>query len=161
MIETFYLRSTSGRPPLRIGLMLDSLNLPVWIVSIIDHIQASNFARIELLVLNGLAAQKPPATGRRSPLPVRAWRIVSNSKRRGKLLYNAYTKWDEKKYRPANNPLLTQDCSGRLDGIPQIIVQPQVKGFTHRFQAADVEAIRAAELDVIFRFGFNIIRGDI
>ena len=100
MLETFYLRSTSGRPPLRIGLMVDSFDLPVWIVSIIDHIRASNFARVELIVVNGIATQRRPGAGKRPSLPVRAWRIVSNPKRRSKLLYNAYAKWDEGKYRP-------------------------------------------------------------
>ena len=159
MLESFYLRSASGRPPLRIGLMLDSFILPAWIVSIVDHILESNFTTLELIVLNGLEQNRP--AGKRPPLPVRAWRILSTPKRRSKLLYNAYTKWDEKKYRRPENPLMTEDCSDRLEGIPQIVVQPQVKGFTHRFDPADVEAIRSSELDVIFRFGFNIIRGDI
>jgi hypothetical protein len=161
MLETFYLRSASSRPPLRIGLMLDSFNLPAWITSILDHVQASNFARIELIVLNGIAVQKPAAARKRPPLPVRAWRLISNHRRRKKLLFNIYEKWEEKKYRPANNPLLTHDYSGRLSGIPQIIILPQVKGFTHRFTAGDVDAIRSSQLDVIFRFGFNIIRGEI
>jgi hypothetical protein len=35
------------------------------------------------------------------------------------------------------------------------------KRFVHRFPAEAVDAIRALNLDVILRFGFNIIRGDI
>jgi hypothetical protein len=160
MLESFYLQSTSGRPPLRIGLMLDSFILPAWIVSIVQHIRASNFASIELIVLNG-TGKKEPAVGTRAPLPVRAWRTISNSKRRRKLLYNAYTRWDEKKYRPAHNPFTPQDCTDLLSGTRQIVLQPQAKGFTHRFTPADVESIRSSELDVVLRFGFNIIRGDI
>ncbi|MCB1021092.1 MAG: hypothetical protein KDC27_14265 [Acidobacteria bacterium] len=40
-------------------------------------------------------------------------------------------------------------------------VEPIAKGSTHRFQPCDVEVIRAQNLDVILRWGFNIIRGDI
>ena len=160
MLESFYLRSTSGRPPLRIGLMLDSFALPAWIVSVIKHIRASNFATIELIVLNGIEQNKPSG-GKKANLPARAWRLIGNPKRRSKLLYNAYTKWDANKYRPADNPSTLQDTTELLRGIRQLVVQPQVKGFTHRFTNADIEAIRSSELDVIFRFGFNIIRGDI
>jgi hypothetical protein len=160
MLETFYLRSNSERPPLRIGLMLDSLTFPAWIVSIIQHILASNLASIELLIFNGIE-QNRSAGAPKALLPVRAWRIMSNPKRRSRLLYNAYTKWDEKKYRPASNPFTPRDCTEMLHGVRRIVVHPQAKGFTHRFTPADIETIRASELDVIFRFGFNIIRGDI
>jgi hypothetical protein len=139
--------------------MLDSFTLPAWIASVIEHIRASNFAAIELIVLNGIEQKKTPAA--KAALPVRAWRVIGDAKRRRKLLYNAYTKWDAKKYRPAHNPFVPKDCTGLLRGVPRIVIEPQVKGFTHRFSSEDVEAVRSGGLDVIFRFGFNIIRGEI
>ena len=52
MLEIFHLTSTTKREPLRIGLMMDSLTLPAWAASIVDHIQQCNFARIESVILN-------------------------------------------------------------------------------------------------------------
>ena len=47
---------------LRIGIMLDSYVSSAWVAKIIEDIQASSFARIELVVLN----TPPPAV--RPPL---------------------------------------------------------------------------------------------
>jgi methionyl-tRNA formyltransferase len=38
---------------------------------------------------------------------------------------------------------------------------PIVKGFTQRFSQQDLEIVREQKLDVILRFGFNILRGEI
>ena len=40
-------------------------------------------------------------------------------------------------------------------------MKPIVKGFVHRFPPEVVEEVRRRDLDVILRFGFNILRGDI
>ena len=55
MIAEQFLVSPSKRPPLRIGLLLDGLLLPRCFEQVIDHIQKSNFAKIELLMIQTLA----------------------------------------------------------------------------------------------------------
>jgi len=53
------------------------------------------------------------------------------------------------------------DCSSLLAGIESIEVEPIGKKFVHRFPAEALEKIRSKDLDVILRFGFNILSGDI
>ena len=53
------------------------------------------------------------------------------------------------------------DCSERLRDTPVIRVQPLVKGFMHRFPPEALKEIRRHEIDVFFRFGFNILRGNV
>jgi hypothetical protein len=48
-----------------------------------------------------------------------------------------------------------------LSGIETIEVEPEGKKFVHRFPADALERIREKNLDVLIRFGFNILHGDI
>jgi len=94
-------------------------------------------------------------------LPLRVWRILRDKRRRSQFLYSAYSKGDRKRFSPANDPMNPVDCSSRLATCPTISVVPIAKGFTHRFSPNDLETVRAQNLDVILRFGFNILRGEI
>ncbi|MGH9631447.1 MAG: glucosamine inositolphosphorylceramide transferase family protein [Bryobacteraceae bacterium] len=160
MLETFCLRSTSNQPALRIGLLLDSYIQPAWIVQILEHIRASDFARIEFIILNE-AAQKPFGSGGRVPLPVRAIRVLRDPLKRKRLLYSWYLKWDQKTFKPSNDPFRRVDCTELLSGFDRIAVRPVTKGFTHRFTPEDLKLVQGRNLDVMLRFGFNILRGDI
>jgi hypothetical protein len=158
MLEIFHLTSTAQREPLRVGLMMDSFMLPAWAATIIEHIQQSNFARIESVILNA-AEQPPPAPP--APLPTRVWRILQDKKRRSQLLYSLYFKWEARRRSIANDPMRSVDCTDKLAACPIVTVEPVVKGFTHRFSPSDLEIVRGQQLDVILRFGFNILRGEI
>jgi hypothetical protein len=101
MLEVFHLTSTAKPEPLRIGLMMDSLTLPAWAATIVDHIQQSNFARIESVILNA-AEQPPPA--KPAPLPVRIWRILRDKRKRSQILYSLYFRWDAQRYSMPGDP---------------------------------------------------------
>jgi hypothetical protein len=75
-------------------------------------------------------------------------------------LYERYLRYDERK-KPANHPLEVVDCTGLLANIDSIEVEPIGKKFVHRFPPEALETIRAKDLDVLIRFGFNILKGDI
>ncbi len=159
MIAEQFLVSPSNRPPLRIGLFLDGLSLPHCYEQVIDHIQRSNFATIELLVIRGYASPE-------SMKPRRSkWRrigdILSDPKRRRYLGFAIYNELDKKYFSGANHPYEEVDCTERLRGIKSLEITPIVKGFVHRFAPEDVEEIRKLDLDVILRFGFNILNGEI
>ena len=61
MLASFYRQSNSQNPPLRIGLLLDSNELPQCFAEVIDDIQQSNFARLEFLIFN--AEDRSSASG--------------------------------------------------------------------------------------------------
>ncbi len=158
-ILDFYRCSTSGRPPLRVGLMLDSIRTTRVQAAIIEAIQQTNFAKIELILLNKKA---PPVVrdSRQTFLPGKILGRLTNPKLRSSLLYDFYTRLNSKQSVPSD-PTVAADCSSLLQCTPRIEIQPLGKGFVHRFAPEAVKEIRSRNLDVLIRFGFNILRGDI
>jgi hypothetical protein len=126
---------------------------------VLDQIRRSNFADLELVVINQLAAA-PPLRRKRGKAETLAG-MLSDPVRRRRLAFTLYSHWDEKKNRDAVDLLGPVDCSDLLDGVETITVEPVVKGFVHRFPDDATQLTVSRNLDVIFRFGFNIIRGDI
>jgi hypothetical protein len=162
MIADHFLISRSKRPRLRIGLLLDGLSLPSCFEQVIDHIQKSNFAKIEFVMMH-VPANPPPAQPTRSRRS--RWNVLrgllSDPKRRPKLGFAIYQKLDQKLCLRVNDPLAPVDCTDRLSRVESIKITPLVKGFVHRFDPSDIEQIRKRNLDVILRFGFNILKGDV
>ena len=134
---------------LRIGLMLDSFSVDAWIAKLIDDIQASDFATVSLIILN--TPQERPRLSLRKRIKAH-WQ---------KTAYVRYSEWDYHRNRGADDSHAQVDLSEKLARVQVLQVKPLRKGFTDRLEAADVEAVRAADLDVMFRFGFRIVRGEI
>jgi hypothetical protein len=134
---------------LRIGIMLDSYVSSAWVAKTIEDIQASGFARIELVVLNTPPVREKPPLGKRLR---NHWKLT---------LYYRYEQWDYKRNKVEPDSKATTDLSPLLRDVPSITVHPLRKGFTDRIPEDELEAIRSHNLDVLFRFGFRIIRGGI
>jgi hypothetical protein len=161
MLNSLYLQSASDRPPLRVGLLLDSKILPRHFSEIVDHILQSNFARLELLILNGQENERDPDSPSKRSLARKAFGLMLSSQRRRLLLFHLYQRWDRRHIVPSTDPDAEVDCSTRFENIESISVIPMRKRFVHRFPSDAIEFIRDRNLDVLIRFGFNILRGDI
>src|SRR5579859_5325067 len=161
MLSSLYLRSASERPPLRVGLLLDSKTLPRCFSEVTDHIQQSNFARVELLILNAEESASEPDTRPKRSLVRRAWNLMLSGQRRRRLLFGLYQRWDRRHIVPSTDPDAEVDCTAQFEKIESISVTPITKRFVHRFPSDAVELIRERHLDVLLRFGFNILRGEI
>lgn len=161
-LAELYRRSTSKNPALRVGIMLDSPHLLACFARVVDDIRASNFADLTLLIYNGttVASSAQPGAAKRS-LFGKVVRLLGTKSIRQKIAYERYLAWDSQRNAEAANPLASLDYSDRLSNVPSITVTPLSQKFTHRFAPEDVATIRSHNLDVILRFGFNIIRGDI
>ena len=53
------------------------------------------------------------------------------------------------------------DIAGRVRQRASIVVEPITNGRTDRFSSSDLKVIRDRKIDVILRFGFRILRGDV
>ena len=139
MHAPFFLRSRSGKPPLRIGVLLDTAFLPACFAEVLDHIAQSNFARLEIAVFNGEAGLRsaPENGGRR------------------RMLFDLYEQWDGKRTGGEPDPLQPVDCSPRLKGLESITVTPITRGAADEFPEESIRRIREKDLDVIIRFGFG------
>ncbi|WP_051356426.1 glucosamine inositolphosphorylceramide transferase family protein [Azorhizobium doebereinerae] len=159
MIGALYLKSESTAPKLRIGLLVDGDYVTAAAAAVIEHVRACDFAEIVLIV-----RQEGAQAGflKHRSLLARIFRMLRDRALRRRFCYAAYTKLEDWIAGDSTlDPLRMVDCSRAFAGIESLTVQPQTKGFVHRFPPEAVEAIRAHRIDVLLRFGFNILRGDI
>jgi hypothetical protein len=136
---------------LRIGIMLDSYVSSAWVAKTIEDIQASGFAQVSLVVLN----TPPPPPSEKPSLRKRLrnhWKLT---------LYHRYEQWDYKRNRTDPDAKANVDLSSLLRDVPSITVHPIRKGFTDRIPEDELASINSHKPDVLFRFGFRIIRGGI
>jgi len=161
MLFSLYRQSESPGPPLRIGLLLDSAELPSCFAEIVDHILQSNFARLELLIFNAEEQKTAAASLQKHSLLRKLADLLRNRQHRRTFLFRLYQRWDQRNVIASEDPLAPVDCSARLVGVDSISVIPIRKRFVHRFPMDAIERIRETRLDVLIRFGFNILRGEI
>jgi hypothetical protein len=154
---SLYRTSRSGRPPLRIGLLLEAAELPRCFAEVVDHIAQSDFAAIELLVFNRAAA---PVRAPRSTLLEVIDALLDRGLRR-RLLFTLYERWDRRHADPATDPIVRVDCAQRLAQYDALHVDPIVRQLVHRFPDAALERIRATDLDVLIHFGSHLLGGEI
>ena len=157
MISSLYLHSPSQTKPLRIGVMVDGFETLSAFRQVLTDVQASDFARLELVVVNRQPAPPPPPAGNRL---ARYWRVLTNPDRRRLLLYALYQRFDDRRLEHPN-PLELVDCTDIFSTCARMDVTPVTQRFVHRFTPEDVAQLRSYDLDVILRFGFNILRGDV
>jgi hypothetical protein len=158
-LNRLYYMSDAAAPRLRIGVMVDrGRPLPRFMRKVLEDIRSCNFATLECVIEN---CEPSDRQQRRAALPIRAARVLFDPERRRRLLHDAYVQRLRKSANDTFDPTAPVDCSDLLANVPRIEVVPVRKRFVHRFPPEAVDAIRALNLDVILRFGFNIIRGDI
>jgi hypothetical protein len=125
--------SAGSDKPLRIGVLLDSgEQVPAFVAQIIEDIQASNFARIELLIV------KKSTSG--------------DSATRKPLIYDLYLRLDAR-MKPENDPLAPVDSRQMLSGIEALELDSATSDATPVRSAEVMEEIRSRNLDVLLHFG--------
>jgi hypothetical protein len=136
---------------LRIGLLMDSLNVPAWTCALIENVLRLNCARVVLVVLNDGESRRPRQE---------SW-LSRQIQARKTLLYNLYWLMEERLFKCSPDASEPKDVSVLLAGIPLIKVRPRRTSHSDYFEDRDVEAVRGANVDVLIRLGFRIVRGDI
>ena len=144
-------------PPLRIGVLLDGFELPRVFRGVLEDIRASDFAQLALLIFNDEQPERPSPPGG----VARYVRTLTDPRRRRHALFSAYEALLEPHFAIENDPLALVDCRDLLDDVPALHVMPERRGFVHRITGEAIERLRSERLDVLLRFGFNILRGEI
>lgn len=159
-LNRLYYSSEAAQPKLRIGVMVDRARPPqLFMRKVLEDVRNCDFATLECVIEN--CESSPSRPQNRKPLPVRAARTLLDHDRRRGLLHLAYMRFLNRRWRVQLDPCAPADCSDLFEGVSRIEVVPLRQRFVHRFPADAVEQIKALDLDVILRFGFNIVRGDI
>jgi hypothetical protein len=134
---------------LRVGVLCDGLCLAAWQVECLRKVRASGDAEIVLLVVND---ELPPP--RRSFLQ-KLRRNLTN----GMMLWRAYERLILQRTARSMQPV---DVEEEYADVPKLHCTPgRVGRFRHTCDERTIEAIQKHELDVLVRFGFNILTGDI
>lgn len=144
---------TTAQRPLRVALLLDSTSQPVWVARALAELRQASAVDLAVVVLNGASA---PTAERVRPL-ARVKRWYDN---RRYLLAALYRRFDEWNNPLDDDPLRETDVGSLLSSIPEYRLQPRQTKHCDYFTDADVEALRAFDLDVALRFGFRILKGD-
>ncbi len=133
---------------LRVGLLLNSMELPAWALGLARTIQQSSYARVELAVV-----RKPPAAPPKRPLLARRpWEG---------LLYRVICAADDRRKPPTTDAFAPCDASELLSGVPVLAAQPVCDKFSDRLSESDLAAVGSYDLDVLVRLGWRILRGGI
>jgi hypothetical protein len=159
LLTEHFLHSESRAPRLRVGVLLDQDSLLNPFADVLDHVQQCNFADIVLRVYNAETVSTPIVP--RPPVIRRIIRLFRDQTPRRHLMWFLYQRIDARLGGEARQLLASRDISASLADVPRIDVSPISKGYTHRFPADAMDAIRSYDLDILLRFGFKIIRGEI
>ena len=137
-----------SKPKLKVGILLDSNTVPAWTYRILESIANSDFACLSLIVV---ANRESESIG----FLTRLWR------NRNKLIFFIYSKFDRLLFRPEPDAFAVRGLDYISEGVDEISVTPEEKGFSDYFPDDVVARIQRQEVDVLLRFGFRILRGRI
>ncbi len=130
---------------LRVGILCDGLVFQRWQAECIRQVLALDGVKPVVLVVNDRpAADRPSFSERMRKQP---WRIAF------------YLRYRRKRFNP--RAMEPEDLSNTLGHLPRILCKTTKLGHGDYFQPADLNALRDLDIDVLLRFGFNIIRGEI
>lgn len=123
--------------PVKVGLLLDDRKVPVWIEEIIQFLKNDHRFEICFVVLNNAPVKKKPSA----------------------FLYKVLRKLDEYLMRLPDSPFIRKEVD--VTEFRVIKVFPLQKKYSDHFPDDVLEQIRSLQPDIMIRFGFRILRGEI
>ncbi len=131
---------------LRIGVLVDSDQVPHWAFEMLERIQRGGSSRIVLLVRNS---------------PDTKLKKRHRARRLHKLLFLVFLRLDRLLFRPSRDPFAKKNLAEALPDVPTLTVTPLQRRWSDSIRQEDLEKIAEFELDVMIRLGFRILRGGI
>jgi folate-dependent phosphoribosylglycinamide formyltransferase PurN len=122
----------------KIGLLLDSLLVPVWQQRVILQVKSNSAFDLSLVVLN--RSEKESSSG---------------------LIYRLFRKLDRTIFPSKHDCFHRVDVTDLLKGVKFMNVTPKQSRYTDTIASEEVNSIKEAKLDVLIRFGFRILTGEI
>jgi hypothetical protein len=140
---------------LRVGLLLDRLQVSAWAYRMFERIQRSNYAEIVLVVVNALPEPAEPSLTERLRSKARQLPAVVA----GRVLDGLLDHVTSGHY--SIDAFVRHELQALLPETPVLPVVPVRDRYFDTFADADIEAIGAQRPDVLFRLGFGILKGRI
>src|SRR5258708_24626088 len=132
---------------LRVGIVLDSYTSSAWVAKVIEDIQSSGFARLELVLLNSHSEQ-----GKSSLLTKLRdrWRFT---------LFHLYGRWAYGRNKGDHDALAEKDVSSLLNAVPAISVDFNRRECSDSIPEDQLAEILNYSLDVLFCFDSRAPQG--
>ena len=133
---------------LRIGILIDSCQIPNWAFKMLERIDGSNYAEIVLIVKND------------TPTPSK--NLYRKLKDNYQILsFVALMRLEKVVFRSEPNAFETKEIRQLAPNTPCITVNPIQKEFSDYFRDDDIERIKSYDLDVLVKLGFRILHGKV
>jgi hypothetical protein len=126
-------------PQLKLGILLDSFTAPRWQREILESLLKAEFFHLDVILIN--AQRRNPDTSR--------------------VAYKAFRKLERNVFKVQHDAFGRVNLLERVGSTGIIEVHPVAGKYTDEFPADIVQGLKARKLDVILRFGFRILKGEI
>lgn len=133
---------------LKIGLLVDSDNIPNWAYKMLEILNSSDYAEISLVIKNGSTSNNKKSK----------FRTIYELRK--KLVWILYNKIDSKLFKVTPDAFKSKKVK-ELVSCDEIVVVPKQKKFSDYIIEDDIAEIKKYNLDILIRLGFRILRGDI
>ena len=140
--------SKKKRKILKVGLLLNSYNIPLWEFLIIKKLISSHYASIDLVVLNESYRLKNSFLKK----VIGNWKFV---------IFHLYNLIDQYFFKVERNAFEIKDVSLALGEINTITLSPYTNSDSNYLKFEDIEKIKNHNLDVLLKLGSGVIKGDI
>lgn len=125
---------------MRVGVLLDGLKVKQWQYEIIQYIESHANLELTALIINANESK-----------------FVSP----GSFFYRASQALDRKIFSVKNDAFKEVSLDKNQENTSLFYVEGEEKRFSYRFTTEDIDRIKELDLDVMIRFGFGILRGEI
>jgi hypothetical protein len=135
-----------NRKKLKLGILLDSYDVPAWVYHFLERIANSYYAEFSLIILNGNNSKSGNSN------------ILRN---KHGIVYRVFNVIDEGIFIRVQNALEQKNSEELFSSAMVIKVIPNQKGGADCFEPSDIDQIRGYGLDILIQIGFENLKGDI
>lgn len=148
--------------PVKIGLLVDGDTVPLWAAEIIRRINEGNYAQITLVVKNLMPGELEAIRDEASAKGSTARKLFLKIRRNLKgLFFIAFWYFDRNVKKLDNHFESPRALADLVPDVDTIEVTPKKTRFSDVIDTDDIEKIAEADVDILFRLGFRILRGRI
>jgi hypothetical protein len=130
---------------IKIGLIIDSDEIPSWVNLMIEEILKLNFVKISVIFKDNSKKEIKKKI---------------NNEIKENILYDLYLLYERKRFKPIKNLNINEKIR-KIENINQVEIFPMLKNSTYYLSDEEIKKIEKYDLDLIIRLGDNKISGKI
>jgi hypothetical protein len=121
---------------LKLGLLLDSFNVPAWVDTVIRRVIDENAGEFALVILNADSDKSQKNSG-------------------STFVYSVFNRIDEKLFTKEPNPFAPKNVGELFSNVPTLDATPIKNGNNSFLNESDIQYIKDFQLDILIKFGFE------